>query len=63
MQKVKAGLVKEQRNDEAGQSPGTVNLYVLWSFHINAALTKNGPADSEPCEVPLPCFVASVVNW
>ena len=49
MQEGEAGLVKEQRNDEAGQSPGTVYLYVLWSFHINAALTKNGPADSEPC--------------
>jgi hypothetical protein len=48
MQEGNAGLVKKQRNDEAGQSPGTVNLYVLWSLHINASLTKDGPADSEP---------------
>ena len=48
MQAGEADLVEEQQNDEAGQSSGTVNLYVLWSLHINAALTKNGPADGEP---------------
>jgi hypothetical protein len=49
MQASEAGLVEEQQNDEAGKSSGTVNLYVLWPLHINAALTKNDPADSEPC--------------
>jgi hypothetical protein len=48
MQAGEAGLVEEQQNDEAGQSSGTVNLYALWSLHINASLTKDGPADSEP---------------
>lgn len=48
MQAGEAGLVEEQQNDEAGQSSGTVNLYMLWSLHINAALAKNGPADSAP---------------
>ena len=38
-------------------SPGTVNFYVLCALHTNFALTPNGPADSEPCEVPFSCFV------
>lgn len=49
MQQGEAGLFEEKQYDEAGQSPGTVNLYVLWSFYINAALRNNGTAGCEPC--------------
>jgi hypothetical protein len=39
---------------------GYCKAYVLRDIHVNAALTKNGPADSEPCQVPFSCFAASV---
>jgi hypothetical protein len=51
---------EQQRNDEAGQPRSRVNLYVLCALHTNAALTRNSAVDSEPCQVPFSCFVASV---
>jgi hypothetical protein len=41
--------------------PVYCKVYVLRDIHVNAALTKDGPADSEPCQVPCSCFAASVV--
>jgi hypothetical protein len=49
---------KKQQKDVAGQSPGTVNLYVLCALHTIDASAKNGPGDSEPRQMPSSCFAA-----